>query len=267
MKVGESISLWISDLLKNLPSSILSLVIVYFSYKVIFKLVIDAIENKMEKESIETRKKTLLTIKTLLAKLIKYGFVIIAALIILSVFGIETKNILASLGILSLALAFGVQNLVKDLVSGFFLLLDRAINVGDYIEVGSISGIVEDISIRTVKIRAFDGGLYTIPNGQIITIKNYGVDYNMAVANLLFPVSISPNDGISLAKSVSDEIKTNNKNIIEDPQVLGITEYGGGKYKIVVTAKTLPGKSQEIEREFNRIFLIKLEEQGLLQKL
>ena len=267
MKVGESISLWISNVLKNLPSALLSLVIVYVSYKIIFKFVVNAIENKVEKESIETRKKTLLTIRILLAKIIKYGFVIIAALIILSTFGIETKNILASLGILSLALAFGVQNLVKDLVSGFFLLLDRAINVGDYIEVGSISGIVEDISIRTVKIRALDGGLYTIPNGQIITIKNYGVDYNIAVVNLLFPVSISPNEGISLAKNVSNEIKTNNKNVIEEPQVLGITEYGGGKYKVIVTTKTLPGKSREIEREFNRIFLIKLEELGLIQKL
>lgn len=270
MLSGVNISLWIQKvnyfLNKSFPS-LFYILSAYILYKIFNRLIKRSLNLALKKEISESQRRSILTFHRLLENLLRYFFIISVILIILNLLGLDTKTILASLGIVSFALAFGAQSLIKDFVSGFFLLLERAINVGDFVEIGGIEGTVEDISIRSTKLRSFDGTLYVIPNGQINMIRNYGAEYNNAVVKLVLPYKLAPKKGLELIKDIAEKIKERNKEVLDEPKVLGITGYGGNGYEVLVIMKTKAGERWRIERELRLELLTKLEEMELIDKL
>ncbi|HOQ67921.1 MAG TPA: mechanosensitive ion channel, partial [Candidatus Atribacteria bacterium] len=106
------------------------------------------------------------TLVPLLRSILKYVVIFFAAILILGQLGVDATAILAGAGIVGIAVGFGAQTLVKDVLTGFFLLLEDSISVGDVVQIGDISGTVEDIGLRVTRIRPFSGALIVVPNGE-----------------------------------------------------------------------------------------------------
>jgi small conductance mechanosensitive channel len=201
---------------------------------------------------IKIEEKKAKTLSALVKSVIRYAVFFIISLIILDIIGIQTAPILASAGILGLAIGFGAQNLVKDVITGFFLILEDQFAVGDYIEAAGVDGTVEEIGFRTTKIRDFGGQLHIIPNGLIERVTNY-VTGNMRV---LVEVQVSYKENLEKVLEVLTEMCTQAAAEIEvitdGPRVLGVTDLADSGVKILLWAKTKPMEQWAITREIRR---------------
>ncbi len=230
-----------------------------FSAYLVDRVFIPAAENNRVKID-EKKAKTL---SALVKSVVNYAIFFIVILIVLDIFGIQTAPILASAGILGLAVGFGAQSLVKDVITGFFIILEQQFSVGDYIKAAGVDGIVEELGFRTTKIRDFGGELHIIPNGLIDKVTNY-VTGNMRV---LVSVQIAYKENVDKALEVlsdmcakaAEEIEV----IKEGPRVLGVTELADSGVKILLWAKTLPMEQWGVSREITKRAKLALDEAGI----
>jgi small conductance mechanosensitive channel len=172
---------------------------------------------------------------------------------LLSALNINIAPLLASAGIVGFAIGFGSQSLIKDLISGVFLLTGEVFYDGDIIKIGEIQGKVEKVGIRTVTVRDLNGVLHTIPNGTITTVANFTKDWSRA--NIDIGVSIEhPIDQIlEIFKQEIEAIKSDPQYsnwIIGNPKIEGITEMTGTKIVIKTLFKTNEAKKWDLEREY-----------------
>src|SRR5690606_32471871 len=132
----------------------------------------------------ERREQTLLK---LLENALSYVVYFSAILAVLQEFNIDVKGLLAGAGVLGLAVGFGAQSLVKDVISGFFILFEDQFSVGDYVKIGTAEGKVEEIGLRTTKIKNFTGELFILPNGTIAQVVNYSLKNSLAIVDVTIP--------------------------------------------------------------------------------
>lgn len=200
--------------------------------------------------------KRLATILSLSYSLISVFVFGITGLIILREFNVDITPILASAGIVGLAVGFGAQSLVRDLITGLFILTEDQVRLGDIVKIGDSQGKVEKIGLQSLLIRDLSGALHLIPNSQVGKIINLTRDFSHA--DLQIGVSTKhPIDEVlkvisSIAKDVQKEFK---EEITQDPEILGVEEITGGKLTVRVLIKTKPKKQFEIERRF--LYLLK----------
>jgi small conductance mechanosensitive channel len=143
------------------------------------------VKQAFEKQQTSNRRAQ--TLEILLRSAITYLVFFLACLMILQVFNVNTSAILASAGILGLAVGFGAQSLVKDIISGFFILFEDQFSVGDFIQIDAVTGTVEEIGLRTCKIRQWTGELSIIPNGGITKVTNYNRGPMLAQVTVVLP--------------------------------------------------------------------------------
>lgn len=169
------------------------------------------------------------------------------AILILQNF-INVTAIIAGAGVASLAIAFGAQGLVSDVVTGFFILLERQLDVGDNITIDPVNGIVENLGLRTTQVRDFDGTLHFIPNRQITVVSNHSRG-NMRV---LIDISISPTADTEKAMQIINHVcaneKASNPNIIDTPTVLGVESTDGSTQIIRVVGTAVNGEQFNVQR-------------------
>ena len=175
-----------------------------------------------------------------------------AVLLSLRVF-MDITPVLAAAGLLGLAVSFGAQSLVKDVITGFFMLVENQFGVGDVIEAAGKSGTVEALSLRVVKLRALDGTLHFIPNGEITTVSNQTREWSRAVLE----IGIGYDADLDKALAV---FRDEARKFSEDPQwryvletaleVPGIEKLGADSVVIRVLARTQPGSQWEVARAF-----------------
>ena len=177
------------------------------------------------------------TILTLLVNIEKYIIFFIAIIMILNKLNIDTSAILTSAGVLGLAISFGAKNLVADCISGFFLIFDGVIRVGDVITVGEVSGDIEKITLRNTFVREYAGRLWAIPNGEIRKIGNFNRDFCRAIVEVPFSNQSIPKENLDVLQSAADSWAEENKDIIiESPTAQGVMTYDGSNmiFRIVV---------------------------------
>jgi small conductance mechanosensitive channel len=173
----------------------------------------------------ETQKQRRMTITPLLQSLSKYLIYFGSGIWILDIFEIDPTPILAAAGLLGLAVGLGAQNLINDMVSGFFILFENYYLVGDFIETGDASGVVEAIELRTTRIRHPNGQVYIIRNGNIEEVVNYSRDYIYAVVDI--PISYEANIKkiYEILEQVSEELQANHPEVLEPIDFNGIEEF------------------------------------------
>lgn len=194
------------------------------------------------------------TLSGLMKSIIRYTIYIIMAISVLNVLNIPTQSILAAAGLGGLALGFGAQNLVKDVISGFFILFEDQYAVGDYVSIGPATGNVEDIGLRITKIRAFNGDLHIIPNGEIKTVINHSRGNSLAIIDISIAYEADADKAISILKDIGSSFYENNRDrVIEPPEVLGIISFGESDAKIRMIMKTASLKHWSVEREMRKI--------------
>lgn len=181
------------------------------------------------------------TITTLVKSIVKYTIYFVGGVMALQQMGLPVTSLLTAAGIGGLAVGFGAQNLVRDIITGFFILFEDQYNVGDYVELAGKSGIVEEMGIRTTKVRDWGGQLHIIPNGNIVQVTNF-MGPKMRVQ---FEVGVAYDTDMDLAistiESAAKKLAAANPGLfVEGPNVLGVEELSDSSINIRVWAQTQP---------------------------
>jgi small-conductance mechanosensitive channel len=180
---------------------------------------------------------------------------IVAVIMGLKEVGFDITPILAGAGVVGLAVGFGAQNLVRDFISGVFLLLEDQVRVGDVAIVNGTGGLVEKINLRTIALRGLDGTLYVIPNGSITTLANMTHGYSYYLFDIGVAYKEDTDRVVEVVKAISDQMMTEDaykSDILEPLEVLGVDKFADSAVIVKVRIKTVPIRQWAIGREMNR---------------
>ena len=192
----------------------------------------------------------------------------IAGIYIVSLFGFDLAPLLAGVGVIGLAVGFGAQNLVKDIVTGFFMLLEDQYGVGDVVEINQVAaGTVEELTLRMTGMRGLDGTMHYIANGDITHVANRSKDWARAVIDVGVAYKEDPEKVRTILTSVSEAAWSDSEGIARrlyaQPEVLGVEVLGD--YDVVwrMLADTKPGKQWEVARELRERVKVAFDENGI----
>lgn len=194
-----------------------------------------------------------LTLTTILRSTLKTVILFAATLSLLSAVGINITPILASAGVVGLAVGFGAQSLVKDVITGFFILLEDQYGVGDVVTIDGKSGLVERMNLRITQLRTTSGELITIPNGQVSIVSNQSKEWARAVldigvaydADIDHVLKVMVDEGATLHRDWPEKA-------LEHPEISGIQSFGESSIHLRVIMKTAPLKQWEVASEWRR---------------
>ncbi len=185
---------------------------------------------------------------------------------ILTLFAINYAPLLASAGIVGVGIGLAAQSLFKDIINGIFILVENQYNVGDVIKAASLTGTVEDLTLRLTRLRDGDGTLYIIPNSQIATVSNLSRDY--AVANLPVAVdaSANPDTVIALLNDIAAAVRQDPQFkdvVLSDATVLGVDKIDGRSIVYPILIRVRPNQKDDILRELRRRIVLTFEAKGI----
>jgi len=181
---------------------------------------------------------------------------LLTGMLVLGELGISVAPVLATAGVAGLAIGFGAQSLVKDYFTGFFLLLEDQIRQGDVVDFGSQSGVVEEVTLRYVRLRNFDGHVFFVPNGEIKVVKNMTRDFAQAVIRVGIAYREEVDEAFAVMKEVGKEMREDpvfGPNLAADIEIIGVDEWGDSSVNLICRLKVVPPIQQwSIRREFLR---------------
>ena len=189
--------------------------------------------------------------------------VLVVTLMALSELGINIAPLLAGAGVIGIAVGFGSQKLVQDLITGIFLLLENAMQVGDVVTLGGLSGTVEALSIRTIRLRALDGSVHIIPFSAVTTVTNQTRDYGYALLDISVGLNEEPDRIIPVVNGLAAEMRKDPKwaSLVLDPlDVMGIEKFIDTAWVLRVRMKTQPASRWSVGRELNRRIKLRFDE-------
>ena len=194
-----------------------------------------------------------------LVRLLRQGVVImvwaVGILVALREVGLEIGPILASVGVAGLAVGFGAQNLVKDVISGFFLILENQVRVGDVAIVNGTGGLVEQLNFRTIVLRDLQGTVHVFPNGSIEKLANLTQVWSAFVFNIGVAYKEDVDRVIPIMRRIGNEMRADDyfgPSILEDIEIFGVDDFADSAVVIKGRIKTLPIKQWEVGREYRR---------------
>ena len=190
----------------------------------------------------------------------------IAALMILRELRVDIAPVLAGAGIVGLAVGFGAQTLVRDIISGFFLILENQVRVGDAAAINGTPGLVEAINLRTIVLRDDEGTVHVFPNGAITTLANRSKEYSYYVIDVALSYNEDPDRVSAVLREVGEKLQADDRFgpfILEPLEILGIDAFADWWVQLRVRIKTVPLKQWEVGRELRRRILKAFEENGI----
>ncbi|WP_226666017.1 mechanosensitive ion channel family protein [Metabacillus litoralis] len=193
-----------------------------------------------------------LTLQSLSLNVFSYILIFIFVVMVFQVFEYDATALLAGAGVIGLAIGFGAQGLVSDVVTGFFLLLEKQIDVGDYVTVAGFDGIVEQVGLRTTQIRGFDGTLHYVPNREITNVSNHSRGNMRALVDIGISYDDNIDKAIAVLQNVCDQIAAEDSDIVDGPNVLGVQALGSSDVVIRVLAKTENMQQWAVERKLRK---------------
>jgi moderate conductance mechanosensitive channel len=189
-----------------------------------------------------------------------------AGLIILTLLGINIVPVLAGAGVVGLALSLGAQTLVKDFIGGVLILIENGFSLGDFIQVGEFSGVVEKITLRSTYLRNLDGRLNLVPNGEIRVISNYSVGWSVAIVDLKIPNNEKMDTVMQALEKAVERISEDvryRSDLLETPQTRGWFGLGDWYVMVRLTAKTKPGRQLDLSAGLRQFSIEELQKQGI----
>ena len=203
----------------------------------------------------EEQRKKIETLGLIVRRAVTIGIIIIAAMTLLKEFGVDIGPILAGAGVLGVAVGFGAQHLVQDVISGFFILLDDQIRVNDVVQIADKSGLVERVSLRTTVLRDIAGNVHYVRNGQIGVVTNMTKDFSRYVFEVGVAYREDVDEVIGVIRAVDEQLRSEPEyrdDILEPIEVLGLDQFADSAVVIKARTKTRPMQQWRVGREFNR---------------
>ncbi len=189
------------------------------------------------------------TLKSLTVSVSYYVIYFVAGTMILETFEFPVTSLLAGAGIFGLAIGFGAQGLVKDVIIGFFILFEHQFSVGDHVRIGDLEGIVQEVGLRSTRIKSFAGQVHIIPNGEINVVTNFVTTESMRV---MFDVGVAYEEDIDKVIAILEDIckafAAENEKVVEGPKVLGVQDLGDYAVSIRILARVIPMEQWDVER-------------------
>ncbi|MFW6287786.1 MAG: mechanosensitive ion channel family protein [bacterium] len=232
-----------------------AILIISFGNKYIDRLIKD-------EEGKEIRRKN--TLMLLLKSILKYTIYFFAAIIVLSIFRVPVASLIAGAGILGLAVGFGAQSLVKDIINGFFILFEDQFAVGDYVEAAGREGLIEELGLRTTIIRNFAGQKHIIPNGEIGQVTNFSEGKMRVLVDVGITYEENPSYAIDKLNELCEQIAKEKADILlEGPKVLGVQELADSSVVLRIVAKVKPMEQWSMGRYIKQRVKEYLDEVGI----
>jgi moderate conductance mechanosensitive channel len=200
----------------------------------------------------ERREQRAETIGSVLHSAVTFTISTIAFMEVLGKLGINLAPIVASAGIVGIALGFGAQNLVKDFISGIFMILEDQYGVGDVIDVGDATGTVEAVALRTTRVRDVKGTVWHVRNGEIVRIGNKSQGWSRALLDIPVAYGHSTDEAKALIKEIADSVWLDPEwapQILEEPEVWGVEDLGADGVALRLVVKTAPLAQWSVSRE------------------
>lgn len=213
-----------------------------------------------------TKEQRLNTLSSIINKTAKISIYLTAGMMILNELGINIAPIIAGVGVLGLAIGFGAQSLVKDFVTGFFIILENQYGIGDVVTAGGVSGAVESINLRVTTLRDVEGVVHFIPNGQINLVSNKSKGWSRALLDVEVAYKENVDEVVNVIRQVCDEMKADEKIasiIIDDFEIPGIQGLNDSSVAIRVMVKTKPLEQWGLMREMRKRFKKRFDEVGI----
>lgn len=251
-----------TELLISVGLKILVLIIAFAIIAPIGRRAISGAINKISKHRKipEARTKTL---ERLCVNIFSYILMFVFVVMLLEMIGIPIGPLLAGAGIVGLAIGFGAQGLVSDIVTGFFILIERQVDVDDYVTAAGYDGVVEEVGLRTTKLRGFDGTLHYIPNREISGVSNHSRGNMRAMIDIGIAYDENIEEALTVLQRVCDEFSITDERIKEGPDVLGVQSLGSSDVVLRVLGRTANMEQWAVERDLRRAMKEALDEAGI----
>jgi small-conductance mechanosensitive channel len=262
MTLGQGIVKNISDLKAYFTAEIwmgwlftlVQIVLIIVAGRIIIKLVNKAISKMMvERPNSRFRfdQRRTVTFRKLIQNAVSYMVNFIVILMVLYQFGVELAPLLAGAGVVGLAVGFGAQSLVKDIITGFFIILEDQFAVGDVIQTKTFKGTVEAIGLRTTRIKSWTGEVHIIPNGTFQEVTNFSVNNSLAVVDVTVSNERDLDTIQATLHDIMQKIHETDDNMIKAPQILGVQTLGEAEAVIRITAECRPTTQGAVARRIN----------------
>lgn len=253
----DSVTWLITEFPKIIVITIIFLLLFRFIKKIIkgfTRLILKQKKNLTPIEESEKNKRVN-TLSEIIATILKVLLVFLYIVIILDKFGIAIGPILASAGILGLAVGFGAQELVRDMISGFFILLEDQIRIGDYVQLNGTFGEVESIELRTIQLRDPSGTVHVFQNGKIDTLSNMSKEWSAIILDIGVAYKEDLDHVSQVMQKVGDEMYNDTKYrsiMLQRLEILGLNEFGDSALIVRARLKTVPGVQWSTAREYRK---------------
>lgn len=192
--------------------------------------------------------------------------ILVAGMVVLSELGISIGPILATAGVVGIAVGFGAQSLIKDYFTGFFILLENQVRQGDVIQAGDKSGLVEEVTLRYIRLRNYEGQVHFIPNGIITTVTNMSREYSYSVIDVGVAYRENVDRVMALMEQVGAEMRTDSpcaEEILEDMEMAGVDQWADSAVIIRCRFKVKPLEQWGVRREYLRRLKIAFDREGV----
>jgi small-conductance mechanosensitive channel len=206
------------------------------------------------------------TLLPLMRKALAIVLSVIVVMIALSGIGVDIGPLLAGAGIIGLAVGFGAQKLVQDIITGVFILLEDAVAVGDVVQVAGIGGLVEDLSIRSIRLRDLSGNVHTIPFSSVGTVTNMTRLYSYYLLDIGVAYREDTDQVAAVCRDIVEDMRSDPEfgpDILEPLEVLGVDQFADSAVILKARIKTRPIRQWAVGREFNRRMKKRFDELGI----
>lgn len=254
------------DLWVSIGEGLLKIILIILVAAMIIKIGKNLIQNFVklrEKGPIRISERRENTLLKLLQNVLTYVVYFVAFIMILEIVHIDVRALLAGAGIVGLAVGFGAQNLVRDIITGFFIIFEDQFSVGDYIRTGTFEGYVEEIGLRTTKIKSWTGELHILPNGSIVELTNFSIHNSVAVVDVSIAYEGKIEEAERVIQELLAEMPARYVEMTEPPELLGIQTLGNSEVVLRITCETVPMKHWYIGRSIRKEVKNRLDEAGI----
>ena len=255
-------------LLPRLVSVAFILLFAFIVYRLLRLIIRRLLSRTIEEEDPVVKRLREQRAQTLGSLLASFAAVVVTTITLLTVLGLffDIAPLLASVGVLGLAVSFGAQSLVKDVITGTFMLLEGQFGIGDVVKIGDVSGAVEKITLRTTILRDVQGTVHIIPNGEITRVSNMTKTWSRAVVDVGVAYREDVDRVIGVLRDIGRQLYTDPEwraLLVEEPQVPGVEQLGDSAVVVRILVKTLPLKQWDVARELRRRVKQRFDAEGI----
>lgn len=227
---------------------VLLILLLFFATRVIVRGTVRLIRRLMHLNTVRVDERKRNTLESLFDNLARYVLYFVFILISLQTLGLHVEALLAGAGIAGVAIGFGAQSLIKDLLTGFFILFEDQYGVGDIVTINGVSGTVESIGMRLSRVKSATGELHIIPNGQILQVTNFSKHNSMATIDVGVSYQADIDRAIEVMKDIVQEVADQDENAVGPVQVLGVQTITDTSVRLRVIVECKPMTHFAIER-------------------